>query len=276
MVNSNQKATLTRQIIQEKVVGKIIPKHDAFGHHYQLPDGIIVDSVTTKLIIDKPHLIKWSIRMAFEWLEQENRWSKITPENREEYLKGATLAHTDVRDDAGDVGSRGHDVVEKYMIEWIIQGERPLDIKELVPIGSHYRVTAIARSAEAIFRKYDCIPVATEIIVGSSKYNCAGSLDALVIVNGKLELWDWKTSNSVSDGYAMQVAAYKKFFELMTGLKIHKCRIMKLDKYSDKFKVYEIPNVNEAFKAFVAISKVYDWVNNGKNKLVEEKNIIKI
>lgn len=277
--NSSKKVIRARDLIEQYVVGKIVPKHDAFGHHYQLPDGTIVDSVTTKLILDKPHLIKWSIKMAFEWMEQEDRWQKLTPENRDEYLKGATLAHTDVRDDAGDVGSRGHDVVEKYMLDWIANGKPVPDIRSLVPEGSHYRVTAIARSAEAIFNGYpegSVVPIATEIIVGHKKWNCAGSLDALVMVDGKLELWDWKTSNQVGDSYAMQVAAYKKFFEVMTGLKIHKCKIMKLDKYSDKFKIYDIPEIKEAFKAFEAISKVYDWVNNGKEKLTIEKKVIKI
>jgi len=270
-----------RQIIADKVIGKIVPKHDAFGHHYLLPSGKLVDSVTTKLIVDKPHLIAWSVKMAFEWLELDNRWHKITPENRDEYLKGAVLAHTDVRDDAGSVGTQGHDVIEKYMTEWIKTGERVADIRTLVPEGSHYRVVAIARAAEAIFNKYKCIPIATEIVVGSDKWNCAGSLDALVMTEDfpgfpQLELWDWKSSNSVSDSYSMQVSAYKKFFEEMTGLKIAKCRVVKLDKYSDKFKVYNIPNLPSAFKAFKAISAVYDWVNNGKAKLLEDKVIIKL
>jgi len=232
-----------RLAIKENVIGKITAAHDSFGHHYKLPSGKIVDSVTTKLVVDKPHLIKWAIRMGFEWMEQDNRFQKLNKTNRDEFLQGAMLAHTDIRDDAGNVGTRGHDVIEQYMKEWISSGHRPVDIKTLVPADAHYRVVAIARSAEAIFNKYHCIPVATEILVGSEKWNCAGTLDAMVLTEEfpgfpQLELWDWKSSNSVQDSYAMQIAAYKMFFEEMTGYKIDKCKVMKLDKYSDRFKIY--------------------------------------
>lgn len=270
-----------RTIISEKVIGKIIPEHSEFGHFYRFPSGKLVSSVTTKLVVDKPHLVKWAAKMAFEWMEQENRWQKLTIENRESYLQGAVLAHTDVRDDAGNVGTQGHNVIDEYMKIWIATGNRPEDIRTLVPEGSHYRVVAIARAAEAIFNKFHCVPIATEIVVGSEKWNCAGSLDAMVMTEEfpgfpQLELWDWKSSNNISDSYAMQVSAYKSFFEEMTGLKIAKCKVVKLDKYSDKFKIYNIPNLPSAFKAFKAISSVYDWLNNSKSKLTEDKKIIKV
>jgi hypothetical protein len=53
------KAEKIKGIIKEKVDGKIIPKHDEFGHHYQfVKTGKIVDSVTTQLNwLAKPHLI---------------------------------------------------------------------------------------------------------------------------------------------------------------------------------------------------------------------------
>ena len=51
---------------------------------------------------------------------------------------------------------------------------------------------------------------------------------------------------------------------------------MKLDKYSDRFKIYNIPSIPSAFKAFKAISAVYDWQTNGKDKYLEDKIIVKI
>lgn len=261
----------------------IIPKHDDRGHHYQFPSGEIVDSVTTKLIVDKPHLVKWAAKMAFEWMEEGNRWEKLTIENRDEYLQGACLAHTDVRDTAGSLGTLAHETVERYLNDWMANDRRPNDIQDFLPVMKEgekldYRVIGAVRSAEASFDKYTIVPLASEIVVGSTKFNCAGSLDDIMYnwKTDEIELWDTKTSNQVSDTYAMQVAAYKKFFEEMTGLKVGKCYIRLLDKFSNRFKVYKVPNLPAAFKAFKAITTVYDWQYNGKKKLIEDKKIVKL
>lgn len=268
-----------RAIIKEKTEGKITPEHTIAGHFYRFPSGKLVSSVTTKLIVDKPHLVKWAAKMSAEWLLDGDRHLRITAENKEEYIRGAILSHTDKRDDAADVGTLAHETVERYLNAWMETNERPKDIKEFLPPGDlDYRVIGAARSAEASFDKYSIVPLASEIVVGSEKFNCAGSLDDIMFntLTGSIELWDTKTSNQVSDSYAMQVAAYKKFFEEMTGLKVARCYIRKLDKFSNKFKVYQIPNLPSAFKSFKAISSVYDWQENGKAKLIEDKKIIKI
>jgi predicted RecB family nuclease len=92
----------------------------------------------------------------------------------------------------------------------------------------------------------------------------------------ELTLVDWKLANSIDDTYAVQTAAYKKMFEKMTGLKIKRVRVMKIDKFSDKFKCYNVPGLPAALKAFQNISKVYDWMYDGKKKLIEDKIIVTI
>lgn len=268
-----------KETIKERVQGKIEAAHDSFGHHYRLPSGKIVDSVTTKLAVfgDKQHLIKWAVKMGFEWMEKDNRFQKLCPENRADYLKGAVQAHEDNRDFAGDIGHQGHAVIENYVNEWIKSGAAPADIRSFISEGTNYRVYAVARSAEAAFLKYNVIPVASELLVGSEKYNAAGTLDLLVMnENNQLELWDFKSSNSVKDDYAIQVSAYKKFFEDMTLLSIKKCRILHLSKDSDKYGCYDIPKTGPAFVVFKNISKAYDWSKNGLPKLVNDKIIIKL
>ena len=273
-----------KAIIQKKVIGKIVPAHDARGHHYAFvgdKSGLVVDSVTTKLILDKPHLVKWAVRIAFEWME--SKWPSMTKENRDSYLKGAQESPYDVRDEAGSTGHIAHDAIEMYVKEWLETGVRPADIKTFVKPKEgtsllDYRAVASARSAEAIFRKKNVLPVASEILVGLKRFKSAGTLDMLIynLDTNELELWDWKTSNAVNDTYAMQVAAYKKFFEGMTKLTIHKSKIMHLSKESDVFHVYNIPDIDEAWKAFLDISKVYDWVKNGRNKLEKDIKVINL
>lgn len=264
-----------KAVIAKKVTGKVIACHDEKGHHYLIGKKL-VDSVTTKLILEKPHLVKWAVKIGFEWME--TRWQTMNAINRDSYLDGAVLAHTELRDFAGDVGHQVHEILENWANEWIRSGTRPPDIRAFIPAGSDFRVTAGARSGESVFIKSNCIPVSCELLVGSKKYNSAGTLDILVYNPEKdwLELWDYKSSNQVSDPYAIQVAAYKKFFELMTKLKIGDTKVLHLSKDYDKFTLYKVPYIEDAFKAFIAISKVYDWRENGRKKLERDIKVITI
>lgn len=267
-----------QKIIAKKVVGKVLPQHDEKGHHYLIAGKFpaLVDSVTTKLILEKPHLINWAVKLGFEWME--GKWASMDRLNRDSYLQGAILAHTEARDSAGDIGHQAHAILENWENKWIETGVRPEDIKAFIPEGTNYRVTAAVRSGEAAIIKSGCIPIAVELLVGSKKFNSAGTLDLLMWnpATNEIELWDHKSSNSVSDGYAMQVAAYKRFFEDMTKLKIGKSKILHLSKEYDKYAVYLIPNIENDFKAFVNISKVYDWRENGIKKLEKDIKVLTI
>jgi len=288
-----------QNIIREKVTGKIEACHDDFGHHYKFVNtDVIVDSVTQKNVLDKPHLVPWAIGLAIVFLEEENRFERLKDDKeREDLIRAAKLQYTDVRDNAGTIGGQAHDAIEDYTNKWIQTGQRPEDIKLFVydtvqeeplvvnGIGMgtksyylkngkqvNYKAIGGARSAEAAYKDYGVTPVACELLVGVQQHG-AGTLDLLVLNRkGELELWDWKTSNNVNDFYALQVSAYARFFEIMTGLKIKRCRIFKIDKTSDAFKPYDVPDIRGNFKIFKALSLVADWTTSRKKKLIEDKN----
>jgi len=267
--------------IEKTVTNKIEAAHDEFGHHYKFVDtGEIVDSVTTRNCTEKPHLIPWAIDLAIDYLLEDNKFEVLSKEidKKESVIrKQAKLQYTDVRDNAGSLGTRAHNIIEEYEKSWILDGYPVQDIRVLIPEAEEdSRVWGAVRSAEAGFKKYKVIPVAAEILVGIPKYG-AGTLDLLVLnPDGELELWDHKTSNMVNDFYANQTAAYKAMFEHMTGLQIARIRILKLDKYSDKFKMYDVPDPDSAWESFKAISHYYDWMNNRQSKLLEDKFIINL
>lgn len=268
-----------KALIQDKIVGKIKSDHSEEGHFYIMPSGKRVTSVTTKILSDMTHLIKWAVKMGFEWMEKEDRWKKLNPQNRDIYLQGAILAHTEYRDTAGSIGSIAHDVIDLYLTKWS-HGEKINDIRTLFKENTDYRSIAAARSAEATISKYPVIPVASELLVGSDKFSVGGTLDALMwnTETKELELWDWKSSNMVADKFALQVSAYKYLFEEMLSnkIKIAKCRVIHLNKFSNKYKIYNVPYINQAFKAFKGSCAVSDWFNNGRDKLLEDKVVIKI
>jgi len=263
--------------INEKVLGVWTPAHDDKGHHYlNTRTGVVEDSVTTKNIIEKPQLIPWAIRLAIEYLEKPGNIELLQSSERETVIKAATLQHRDVRDDAGSVGTEAHNAIERYVKEWIKSGVRPPTIKDFLHVGADIRSIAAARSAEKVFDENPVVPVATEFVVGKEGEG-AGTLDLLVLTDkGKLELWDWKTSNSVNDFYACQAGAYTRFFEYMTGLRVTRVKVFKLNKTNNTFKVYIVKEARKAYQMYKHLSKVYDWLHAPNPKLTEDKKIIKL
>lgn len=268
-----------KAIIKAKVIGIWEPCHDDNGHRYRnTKTGHIQRSVTTKLaILSKPHLINWAVKMGAEWLLKEDRINRIATERfRDDMIKGMQLAHADIRDDAGGVGTIAHNAAERYINEWIEFDERPTDMQKFSIANPDPRAIASMRAMEAFFAKNSIIPIASEILVGDIRYS-AGTLDFLCIFNGKLTLIDFKTSNAVDQiSYSAQVAAYKYFFEKMTGLKIESCKILHLSKDYDKFDVWKIANAAKAWNAFKRICGTYDWIYGPGNKIIKDIKRTKI
>ncbi len=262
-----------KAIIKEKVIGKLEPRHDSSGHKYFFTEtGHIQRSVTQKLgILGKPHLIKWAIRVGIEWLQIEDRWNKLHLEQfKEEMLSGAQLAHMDIRDDAGGVGTVAHNAAERFINQWISDGVKPKDIQSFSISNPDPRSVASMRSIEAFFNKHNIYPIASELLVGDIRYS-AGTLDFLCFMDDKLTLIDFKTSNSVDQiSYSAQVAAYKYFFEKMTGLKIKQVKILHLSKDYDKFTVYKVNFLPKAWTAFKQICSIYDWIYSSGEKISKD------
>lgn len=262
-----------QSLIDEKIPeGLVVPNHTEDAHFYMHRlTGKIYASVTTKSgILDTPHLKQWAARLAVDKIRESLPY--LNEKNQESIFEEAQHAHKDVLNDAGDVGTRGHDVIEQYLLEWIKRGEKPKSILDFIPKTEHdARIWAITRSAEQFCTDWDVQPVRSELLVASTKYGYAGTLDALMIIDGKLCIVDWKTSNTVDKPeYAMQVSAYWKAFTEMVGKSlVKKMYIVQLDKKKMKYKVVEVRNRQEAFRAFVHVSKAYDWLNNPKPYLID-------
>lgn len=276
----NLDVTSIRSIIDTKVKGVWIPCHDEHGHHYKHRDsGVVVDSITTKIILEKEHLVPWAAEIAVRhFIKNVEFYDPKNEEQTERMIEDAKFAFRATRDDAGNVGTLSHDVYEEYIENWIKDGTRISDIRHMLSPNADPRIYATVRSAEVFFNDHpEIIPVASELIVGDEKWGVAGSLDFLVIWNGKLWLLDFKTSNRYdNDEYAMQVVGYKKLFEKMTGLKIAGTSILGVSKGYDKYSLLDVLEPNKAFSAYRGVTKAYDWKYNGRDKLLVRKNRMKI
>lgn len=292
-----------QQIIKEKIPENLVlPEHTEDAHFYRhIPTNILLGSVTAKCnILDAPHLKKWAARIAAEHIIERAKRIEDLPGLKD----SAILAHQDQFEEAGDIGTRGHAVVETYLLEWMATGKRPDDIRGFI-LEEDSRLYAIARSAEMFFKDYDVMPIASELFVASLKHQFGGTLDSLMMVTRitkkgdgtcakshdywnestrnpnklicndcvqkairEFALVDFKTSNSISGKleYFMQVSAYAQAFYEMTGLRPKRLLILRLDKNKAQYEVNEVLSPRLAFKHFAHCSKVYDWMNDSKPK----------
>lgn len=298
---------LTVENIQQLLSAKIpanlvVPEHTIDAHYYRhTVTNQLLASVTTKCgILDSPHLKKWAANLAVEHIDKN--WDIITPQNKADIFKAAVLAHEDQFHDAGDVGTQGHGIVEEYLKEWMATGVRPADIRTFIK-GTDVRLFAITRSAEMFCRDFDAVPIASELFVCSLRHRFAGTLDSLMLISRVIEkgktpgcqhdywsvpeklyhercmkcdqkivkefaLVDWKTSNDIDKvEYAMQVSAYWYALWEMTGLKPKHIIIVRLDKKYAKYEVMRVVNKVTAFRAFKNAAKVWEWLNDGEEKL---------
>lgn len=263
-------------IIEREVRGVWVSAHDDKGHHYRHRDtGVVVDSVTTQIILKAEHLVPWAAEIAVrDFLKNLQFYDPNNPEQTNRMIEQAKYAFRGVRDDAGNIGTQSHDVFEDYINKWIETGSRPKDITALIPPDRDPRVYATTRSVEKFFNRYEgeIIPIAAELLVGDPAAKTAGTLDLLVLWNGDLWLLDWKTSNSPAhDDYAIQVATYKRLFEKMTGLHIEGASIIGVSKSYDKPTLLDIVRPGAAYNAYLGVSRAYQWLHNGREKLVERK-----
>lgn len=87
-------------------------------------------------------------------------------------------------------------------------------------------------------------------------------------IEKEFALVDWKTSNSIDKvEYAMQTSAYWQALKEMAGLMPKKIYIVRLDKKQSKYEIRLVTNRAAAFRAYTYVTKIYDWLHDGTEKV---------
>jgi predicted RecB family nuclease len=115
-----------------------------------------------------------------------------------------------IRDEAGKRGSKVHDMTEKYDngIEVSLIGETDEVSVSLMEWAMFSRYVEFSN-------RFPHENAAIEMHVISEALGYAGTLDRIIVLNGKRLLIDIKTSNAVYDSYWLQLAAYKNLLRKM-------------------------------------------------------------
>jgi len=184
-------------------------------------------------------------------------WSKgaLIGWTRKHCLKGDDSMA--IMKEAGRVGTLAHKMIEEF-------------IKGGSVILDDYTPSEISQAKTAYYGYYkwqednDVKFLETEMKLVSEKYGFGGTFDAVAVVNKKLVILDWKTSNAVHDEFLVQLAAYRQLihenkFDYVP--KIKGAILLKLDKeekgvYEEHH--YKIKDLNWGWRIFKLILKLQD------------------
>lgn len=188
------------------------------------PDGSAWPSVTEVLgIVSKPFLWDWYKREVYK--SGLDGWKKC----EKAYEDGCTY------------GSEAHNALENWDLS---NPAAKLIYDEFCPKVDEF--------------------VVQEIKVINKAHRYHGTADAIVRMNGETGLWilDWKTSNSHSHWYQVQMAAYASAWNeehpdqlIDQAICVHYDKKLK----TPKLKVTKYYGLKEYFKAFVACRDVLDY-----------------
>jgi hypothetical protein len=183
-------AALRSTILSALPPGLVVSEHTEREHFYRINithKGLATDpsadplypSVTGKLQILKDEgLTNFKMNRALEYIFAN--YPKFTDANIMEHIAAAERMPADIFEDAGDVGTRIHDIREAIFKKWIETGIRPVDFSSFIPEGDpDIRVGSAVAALQKFCEEKRYIPIATELKVYSHKYKVAGTLDDL-------------------------------------------------------------------------------------------------
>ena len=175
---------------------------------YETPEGNI-PSVTTILSLydggKSGVLMGWSVKVMAEYLQtlaDKDGNILIKKEEAFELFKKAKARHKELKEQAADIGSQTHNLIEVYI--------KRQDTKGLLEANPLLEKPFQAFKTWQATHNFEFIASERQVC---SHLLFAGTLDAIARKDGKLWVIDFKTSNRINENYLWQIAAYKECAE---------------------------------------------------------------
>jgi hypothetical protein len=243
---------------------RVVKERDA--RFYEI-DGELYPSVTTVLQANsKPALVWWAaskerdlVMQAAADLYATCAKAGQTQLPRSWYLTalaeaiGPTKAHQKELEQAGDIGSQTHRLIE-YTLRRAIgadAGAEPLVSKEALIAFRAWQEWAVSVRLK---------PLLIEHIVVSTRYQFAGTVDLLARVNGVMTEVSIKTGKSVYPEARLQSAAYRYALAEM-GYPAVDGIVVRLPKTAadPSMEVVRVESVDELLPVFLSLQDVWQW-----------------
>lgn len=252
-------------------------KFDPVEHMYTLDDKPLHGVTSILRVIAKPALIQWSADEVVRYIE--SHWSDVDAEGKgfreylEPMLKEARVAHRKKKEDAGEKGHDVHSKVEELVKKAIAEYEGYFYDWMLTPSYGDQVNRFIKWAYE---NKVKFLESEKRIYSEESWY--AGTLDLILVIDGKKYIADVKTSSAIYPEFYLQMAAYQGALEEMNEhTDIAGAMVINLSKKGG----FEI-GMNYAYDdnrlAFLAALVLYKQLNaiGGPQKVVKTKKVINI
>lgn len=229
------------------------------SHKYKLAGdkGWLTSVTAITGIIDKSRvLIAWAIGLAqkhFQTFMEETGALALTVQDLEPVVKEALNQHNVKRDEAADIGTQTHDIAQKIG-EAMRDGKDIPALPEDLPEGVVHGVSAFIDWVMTYKVKF----IECERMLYSRKHGYVGLTDAIIEIDGKKYLIDYKTSKGIYSEMQYQLAAYTLAYEEETGEKLDGRMLIHFDKLTGDFTVKEISEEDnlknqETFLACLAV-----------------------
>lgn len=205
-------------------------------------------------------LVSWAVRLFHEKVTELMRDGvSFTKSDVEAMIDEGKNAHRLAKESACTIGSIVHDFAERNAKEGLtditnIDGYNTLSEEE--------KTKALAGAQAFIDWKINSSPkfLQHEFSVFSRKEKFVGTLDALISIEGKKYLADYKTSKDIYTSHLYQVASYLKAYEEEYNEKLEGGLVLKFDKETGEFKPFFMSRLLlvKAYKVFKALQVVYE------------------
>ena len=178
--------------------------------HLYLLDGKPMTGCTTILgVLAKPALIPWAAKMAVEYIRENIGKFDITDIKQfEQLLLEAKSAHAKRKTDAGDYGTKTHEIIAEIIADVIENSDG------VIRSGKNDNKSVQNFLDWAVNNKVKFSE--TEKIIYSEEMFVAGTVDFVCEIDGQIWLGDFKTTGSgIYPEHFFQCAGYHLMLEAM-------------------------------------------------------------
>ena len=170
----------------------------------------------------------------------------LTPDWVESVVDEARRRPDQVRDQAADFGTRAH-----ILLDEILSGLEPEVPPDMAPVIDSFE--GWRRGAGLDIRL-------TETMVYSATHHYAGAMDAVAHRGDSLIALDWKTGRALYREFDLQVSAYAKALEEMSGTPVTEAWVVRLGRREPEFEARRVANIETSFNAFRAALFLWRWM----------------
>ena len=194
--------------------------------------------VTTVLnVLDKPALVVWANRLGLQGIDS-----------------------TKFKDKMADIGTITH---LRIMCE----------LKNEIPDLSEYSQADIKTSDNCMLSYHEWLkhhklePICIETPLTSDRFGYGGTPDFIGLVDGRLEIMDYKTGSGIYGTAFYQVAAYRQMAQEL-GHKVEHARILRIGRGNDEgFEERLIASFDDEFQLFLRCLEIYNLLKKMGRRL---------